>query len=440
MGGRKFAALLALVIGVLFCSSLAFAAQKAYYYPTADRLFWFMVLSDTHIGADNKAPQNTAVENLTWAVGPARQVIKPQFIVNCGDLCDSTNGGTIPNGPYKAEWDQYRKILLDAGMTPDFYYDMPGNHDHYNDKTFSYYRFNSMQGVATGKTQPSWTRQFPYGSYHFKGACTPGNDGASWSASAEDNFGDHAGLDDDELDDIDADLKNHTDAQLTLIFGHHPFEPYYSSPFDTGLTYGLPRFLDMLDDYLIPFYGFGHTHNYRENFRTSFYYKTFTTPGIYYLNVASLGKESVLTGDYSYAMMAIDGNGVSIVRAQPQVWPVVMITAPVDRNLGTTANPYTYEIPQKSNNPIRALVFDSKDVSQVQFSIDNSAVWQDMQRIAGTPIWQGYWNAANAAAGAHTITVRVQGSPPVTHTITTSINPALPRSIMAPIITLLLSD
>ena len=66
-------------------------------------------------------------------------------------------------------------------MTPDFYYDMPGNHDEYNDKTFSYYRFNSIQGVATGKTQPSWTRQFSYGSYHFQGVCTPGNDGASFS-------------------------------------------------------------------------------------------------------------------------------------------------------------------------------------------------------------------------------------------------------------------
>ena len=435
MGVRKFAALLALIIGVSFFSSLAFAAQKAYYYPSADRLFWFMILSDTHIGADS-----TAADNLAWAVGPARLVIAPKFIVNCGDLCDSTNGGAIPNGPYKAEWDTYRKILLDAGMTPDFYYDMPGNHDQYNDKTFSYYRFNSIQGVATGKTQPSWTLQFSYGSYHFKGACTPGNDGVSFSMDPEDNFGDHAGLDDTELADIDKDLSSQTNAQLTLIFGHHPFEPYYSTPFDTGLTYGLPSFLELIEQYQVPFYGFGHTHNYRESFRTSFYYKTFSTPGIDYMNFASLGKTSVMTGDYKYAVMAVDGNGLSLVPAQPGVWPVVMITAPVDRSLGTSPNPYTYEIPQKSNNPIRALVFDSKDVSQVQFSIDNSAVWQDMQRIAGTPVWQGYWNAATAAAGTHTITVRAQGSPLVTHTITTSINPALPRSIVAPIITMLLND
>ena len=198
--------------------------------------------------------------------------------------------------------------------------------------------------------------------------------------------------------------------------------------------------MELIEQYQIPFYGFGHTHNYRENFRTSFYYKTFSTPGIYYMNMASLGKTSVITEDYKYAVMAVDGNGLSLMPAQPGVWPVVMITAPVDRSLGTSPNlnPYTYEIPQKSNNPIRALVFDSKDVSQVQFSIDGSVVWQDMQRIAGTPIWQGHWNAATAAAGAHTIAVRVPGSTPVT--ITTSINPALPRGIITPIITMLLSD
>ena len=430
MGIRKFTALFVLIIGVLFFSSLAFATQKAYYYPNADRLFWFMILSDSHIGASP-----TAAENLTWAVNQARQVIAPQFIVNTGDLTDSTNGHLFPDGPFQEEWTTYRQILEGAGMNSSFYYDMPGNHDHYNDKIFSYYRANSIQGVATGKTQPSWTRQFPYGNYHFLGVCTPGNDGAPFSIDPEDNYGDHSGLDFIELAEIDADLASHTDAQLTLIFGHHNFEPYYFDESDTGLTYGLPTFMGLIEQYLVPFYGFGHTHNYRENFRTNFYSFNLTK-GIYYMNVASLGKSA----QNQYAVMAIDGNGLSIVPAQKGLWPVVMITAPVDRGLGTYPNPYTYEIPQKSNNPIRALVFDSNPVSKVQFSIDGSLVWQDMQQIAGTKIWEGHWNAANAAAGAHTIAVRAQGSTLVTDSITTSINPALPRSNMTPIVTMLLSD
>jgi hypothetical protein len=423
---RKFSLSLALVFWVAFFSSWALAGQKAYYYPKADRLFWFMIISDTHIGANS-----TCAANLTWAVTQARQVIAPQFIVNAGDLTDSTNGGVIPDGPFQAEWDTYRQILEAAGMTSAFYYDLPGNHDEYNDATLSYYRANSIQGRATNLTQPSWTRQFSYGSYHFLGVCTPGNDGASFSIWPWDNYGDHAGLDNNELAYIQSDLASHTGAQLTLIFGHHPFEAHYYTQADTGLTYGLSSFLSLIEAYLVPFYGFGHTHNYRENF-----YLNNLSKGIYYLNVASLGKSN----QNQYAVMAVDGNGLSVVPAQKGVWPVVLITAPVDRCLGTCDNPYTYEIPQKSNNPIRALVFDANPVSQVQFSLDGSQVWQDMQRIEGTPIWQGYWNAATAAPGTHTIAVRAQGSTLVTDSITTSINPALPRAIVAPVNALLLSD
>lgn len=428
MGIRRFSWLLVMVLCVSFFSSVAFAGQKAYYYPNANRLFWFMIISDTHIGANS-----TCFQNLTWAVTQARQVISPQFIVNAGDLTDSTNGGIIPNGPYQAEWNTYRQILESAGITSDFYYDMPGNHDEYNDGTLAYYRANSIQGRATGRTQPSWTRQFSYGSYHFLGVCTPGNDGAPFSIWPWDNYGDHAGLDPTELDFIQSDLAGNTSAQLTLIFGHHPFEPHYYIETDTALTYGLPAFLSLVDEYQVPFYGFGHTHNYRENF-----YQKNLTNGVYYMNVASLGKSD----QNQYAVMAVDGNGLSLVPAQKGVWPVVMITAPVDQCLGTCGNPFTYEIPKGPNNPIRALVFDPNPVSQVQFCIDGNPDWQDMQQIKGTPIWEGHWNASTASAGAHFIEVRAQGSTLGSDLITTSINSALPLSpaTISPIIGLLLGD
>jgi hypothetical protein len=424
---RRLSLGVALILWVVGCSSWALAGQKAYYYPNANRLFWFMIISDSHIGANS-----TCAENLTWAVTQARQVIEPQFIVNAGDLCDSSDGLPFPvGGPYQDEWNTYWQILKNAGMDASFYYDMPGNHDEYNDATLAYYRANSIQGRATNLTQPSWSRQFSYGSYHFLGVCTPGNDGAPFSILPWDNYGDHAGLDDGELAYIQADLASHTAAQLTLIFGHHPFEPHYYIETDTALTYGLPDFLSLIDQYQVPFYGFGHTHNYRENF-----YAKNLSQGVYYMNVASLGKSA----ENQYAVMAIDGNGLSLVPAQKGVWPVVLITAPVDQCLGTCDNPYSYDIPQKDNNPIRALVFDANTVSQVQFSIDGSPDWQDMQRIAGTPVWEGHWNAANATAGAHAIVVRAQGSTVVMDSVFTSINPALPKANITPIYEMLLSD
>ena len=114
------------------------------------------------------------------------------------------------------------------------------------------------------------------------------------------------------------------------------------------------------------------------------------------MNVASLGKS---VHRNQYAVMAVDGNGLSLVPAQKGVWPVVLITAPVDRCLGACANPFTYEIPQGPANPIRALVFDSNPVTQVQFSSTAAPDWQDMQRIEGTPIWEGHWNAIHRIAG-----------------------------------------
>ena len=422
---RRLSSLLVIICGLAFLSSLALAGQGAYYHRTADRLFWFMILADTHIGANS-----TCSQNLSWAVTQARPVITPQFIVNAGDLTDSTNGGFYPNGPFQAEWDTYRQILDDAGIDASFYYDIPGNHEAYNDANLAYYRLNSVQGRATGTTQVSWIRTFPYGRYHFLGVCTAGNDGAPFSIWPP-YFGDHAGLDAGELASIQTELAKHTDAELTLIFGHHPFEANYYSSIDTGLSYGLPELLSLINAYGVCHYGFGHTHNYRENF----YYQNLSR-GAFYMNVASLGKSD---RDH-YAVMAVDGNGLSMAPAQKGIWPVVMITAPVDRRLGGCPNPFAYEVPQGIANPIRALIFDPNPVTLVQFCIDGSAEWQAMQRLDGTPIWVGYWNASTASPGSHLIEVRAQGSTVVSHQIQTSINPALPTARPLPWLGMLLFD
>lgn len=100
---------------------------KSYYHRSAERIFWFMVISDIHIGADG--PQDT--DYLTWAVNDARQTIDPLFIVATGDLTDATNGGTIPDKQFSEEWEVYRQILDTSGMHAGIYYDIPGNHDHY---------------------------------------------------------------------------------------------------------------------------------------------------------------------------------------------------------------------------------------------------------------------------------------------------------------------
>lgn len=384
---------------------------SAYYHWSGSRLFWFMIISDLHVGTSGSPD----TDHLAWAVGPARQVVNPAFIVATGDLTDSTNGGIIPNGPYLAEWQAYRQILDTAGMTSAFYYDIPGNHDHYNDESFDYYRAYSIQGSAHGSTQQGWVKTYAFGTYQFIGTCTAGNDGASFSIWPWDNYGDHAGLDGTELSFIESQLAAHPEAELTLIFGHHPFQAGYYASSDTGLTYGLSSLLDLIDAYGVSAYGFGHTHNYRENF----YYNNLLD-GVFYLNVSSLGKEDT---DH-FAIMAVDGNGLSVKPGKKGVWPVVLITAPVDRNLGASPQPFAYEVPAGGANPVRALVFDAGPLSAVEFRVD-AGVWQAMQPVGGGPLWQGFWDASAAAEGVHTVEVRAAGSTTQMDLVNTAVNPAL---------------
>ncbi len=152
-------------------------------------VLWFVQISDPHIGTSGSADS----DRLTWIVTTGRSVIQPSFIVATGDLTDSTNGNFLgfPNGPYQAEWDRYTAILTAAGAGANVYFDLPGNHDAYNDRYFAYYLANSVQGRAAGSTQVSWTRDLPLGTYHFLGVNTADNTGAGFSLGWP--YGDYAG-------------------------------------------------------------------------------------------------------------------------------------------------------------------------------------------------------------------------------------------------------
>lgn len=330
-----------LLISILPVSASAMPNQS-YYHRSADRLFWFMVISDVHIGANGS--QDT--DYLTWAVNDAHNIINPQFIVATGDLTNATNGGFIPLGQFSEEWEAYRQILDAAGMHAGIYYDIPGNHDHYDDEFFDYYRAYSIQGSASNTTQHSWTRIFSYGKYHFLGIATAGNDGAEFSIWPWDDFGDHAELTPGEIAFLESALIANSDAEIIFMFGHHPFEADASDWTETAITDGLEELQDLIGHYGVSLYGYGHTHDYMEDIWTQDIVNE-----IYYINTDSLGKSN----EDHYTVMAVDGNGVSMVPAAKGLWPVVLITAPADRFLWQPPeevfNPYAYEIPPAGPTP-----------------------------------------------------------------------------------------
>ena len=400
------------------------APQGARYDANSREIFWFIHVSDLHIGTRG----TTDSSRLQWLVTTAKNVVKPEFIVATGDLTDSTNGNLfgIPNGPYQAEWDQYKTILSNAGMTSSFFYDIPGNHDAYNDRPFAYYLANSIQGRATQKTQVSWTREFPYGKYHFLGVNSAGNDGRAFSISFP--FGDYAGLDDTELTFIGDELAAHWDAKLTLVFGHHPVTDTGQSD-DTWLFYGHQDFIRALDTRGASTYNYGHTHDYSQAlFKGNDYTGLMYNGGVHYYNVRSLGKDA---GNY-YSIVAIDSNGLSSVTPASNTWPVALITAPVDKYIGGAVNPYAYTVPASSTNFVRALVFDSSTSTQVSYRIDGGTTWYPMTRdAAGSPIWQGAWNASALPPGEHTIQVQAVSTSTVYDSVTVQVTSAENRAPVA---------
>lgn len=421
---RRFAAAIfcvVLAVAVLRPGEVQVQASGPYgatYCSDNNHVFWFIHMSDPHIGSGS-----TAVNRLTWIVTTGRSVIGPSFIVATGDLTDSTNGNFAgyPNGPHQAEWDSYKGILAAAGLTLDDYYDIPGNHDAYNDRYFAYYKANGFQRLAFGNSgQVAWTKTTGWGdTYHFVAVNTADNTGAGFSIFPP--YGDHAGLDATELTALENDLASPAaaGAKLSFVFGHHPVTGTGSSS-DTYLYYGASQFVSDLHAYGASAYNYGHVHDNVETIFTGNSYTGSIPPGVRYTRVASLGKSD----GNNYSVVSVDCNGTNWVTQPVGTWPLVMITAPVNKYAGTATNPYGYDVPAVATNPIRALVFDGGTVGTVQFRIDGGAWFPMIRTAAGSPQWTGTWDASGLSAGEHSVEVQAQGSTPRSHVIKVNVTAA----------------
>jgi len=119
--------------------------------------------------------------------------------------------------------------------------------------------------------------------------------------------------------------------------------------------------------------------------------------------------------DGSYRIVAVDNNGVATTTATARHWPIVLITAPVDRVLGGK-NLYAHPFPRGRANPIRALIFadpdDCRGLSATIFLDDREA--GQMQRVSNdethrlNSLWQGTYDATALGPGEHKITVRAE--------------------------------
>ena len=345
------------------------------YLPDPHAMFWFVQISDTHVGADiGYGTQDT--DHLAWVVNDAVEVIAPDFVVLTGDIVDGTNGLFVPTGQYQAEWDEYRGVVDEAGMSVDFFHDVVGNHDTYSDEGATYYLDNSLVGSSYGTWHEAWTHETDFGDYVFVGLC---------SADLTGSFPglDSPGFTEDELAFLDESLAAHADADLAFVFSHHPLG---------SLDFGADEAVDLLEQHGVSLWSNGHLHSHEID----------TINDTVQFNLSTAGKGT----DDNLAVVVIDHDGVSMKAADIGGWPYVQITAPVDGALAD-ANPHAYPVAvAEADAFVRAVVFDEDPDVMTWFALDTSAL-EPMEEVAPS-VWQASFDATALEVGTHQLAVEAE--------------------------------
>ena len=387
---RAFSIAAALLISFAVCGGTR-ADTLGKYLNDGSNVAWFIQISDTHI--DSTGLVGWYPDALPWVLGECIDVVNPQFVINTGDLTDHTCGslGNYLGKPCDEEWQEYRKILDDHGMTPDLYFDIPGNHDAYGEGTLDHYLAYSMQGKDTGTTQQSWRIDFAQQSLHFFSVATPGNDGAQWPV-------DNTEFTTAEIDEARGFLVANADAEFQMAFGHHDFTSAKKAADMQAL----------FAQYNVNYYSHGHVHDLKI---------TMDADNILRYRINTLGQSQ----RQNVAIWAVDNLAVTVnIYDAQSSWPKVVITAPADKEIdwnGVVVNPHIPAVPKSCTAaPVRALVFDPQTVMSAGFVIDSGAPTAMTPRKSNPFQWRGSFDATQLTAGKHTVTVSVTASGTATST------------------------
>ena len=342
----------------------------ASYTADEDRIFWFLHVTDIHIGSGDDAD-----DNLELLVTDGYDVFQPWFYLATGDLVEDGRSG---------EWSRYRRIITDAGLGPEVWWDIPGNHDNNLDGEdfepgyLDFYLAESISGAVDGEVHHSWVLDTTFGRYQVVGVYTDGD--ADRRILPE------------ELDFARASFEAEPDARLALVGGHHPLNGEEAC--DEADADALET---LLADHGVSLYLFGHVHTTAE----LLWPHEFTDHGYLSWVSPTAGKPELLVSPAGFSMFAVDSDSLSgrVLQFRSPLFgrdqlplPVVLVTAPADWSLGH-GNPYAYAVSQASaDNPVRALVFSEGGADQVRFRLDGGD-WQSMVNVDG-PLWTGQFDGA----------------------------------------------
>jgi hypothetical protein len=392
----------ALLSAYLWLASMAVASAAsakgpadAYYGRGTSNVFWFMHVSDPHVGKSPvEDPTGQYLPHFQKSLNQILPVLKPAFVIMTGDLTDASNGALPTVGQQQDEWDTYKSVYTAAGMKPDFYFDLPGNHDAYGESgSLSYFLKNSMQGQANGVPYVSWTVKIPDGEVLFFGLNSDGT-GSTPMTNPPPEFTD------DELDFVEKAMNAHSDAKLMIVGGHQVLEG----------SVNVTRLENAFKSVGGGYYLHGHRHEYSEYLGVG---------GTVVVNeIGGLGKMD----DDNIGVVAVDHNGlVYRATAVEKPWPFVVITAPMSSTLRNGGNhPYAYQVcAARKNNPVRALVFADSAIAGAVAQIGSSPPSPMKPSAAASPLYEGEVDTTGLPAGPQTVTVTAKtASDQTSHSIT----------------------
>ncbi|XP_060073255.1 transmembrane protein 62-like [Ylistrum balloti] len=344
----------------------------------ADKLFWFVQVSDIHISKFYDAKR---APDLLQFCQEQLTVIKPDFVIASGDLTDAK----LPDGrgskQYAEEWKLYQETVQKCHDIVGKWLDIRGNHDDFDvpseDDKKNYFRNYSIQGPKHPNSY-LYHHNKPWGRYSFiaMDACPePG---------PRRPFNFFGYLKNRKIKRLIEHEKETNGSNMTVWFGHYPTSLII---LENGTR--IRSLMRNATAYLC-----GHLH---------------TMAGLVPKMHArhNTGMLELELGDWKdnrlYRVLAIDHDMISFTDEKIGNWPVILVTNP--KHAMYMSDKEALDRPANSTH-IRILIFSPDDITTADVYIDGMFVGPAHQ-VQG-PLFVLPWQPNKYRNGIHKLRVVVQ--------------------------------
>jgi len=179
-------------------------------------IFWFLQITDTQMAwykwgkterRDITDGRNVKIRTF---FNTTQKILSPLFIVNTGDLVDSSYESYFRRtvGQREDEWAYYNESISGTGVNSSYYFDMVGNHDIYRSPGYNYFLNYSFSGSAFHTDQYMISLNLSWGNYQFYTLSTPEDYGLEFPLSL------YGSLDQNELNWFESKLVSNAPSRM----------------------------------------------------------------------------------------------------------------------------------------------------------------------------------------------------------------------------------